>query len=60
MSAPIEDVSDDFVVNKVVKYINSEFGTDISSLGKAKELYEKVHSTKLSLEQQVITDMFNY
>ena len=40
-------------MEKAVAFLNAEFGNDIESLSKAKDLYESINKTKTALESQV-------
>ena len=51
MSAPTAEHSS--VLQQAINYINSEFGDNIKSLTKARQLSDQIKTTKISLEKQV-------
>ena len=50
---------DESPIQSAIRFLNTEFGTDLKQLGKARELYEQISATKKSLEQQVSLCNFN-
>ena len=46
-------MSESAIQDQVINFLNAEFGDDKKQISKAKDLYNKINSTKTSLEKQV-------